>query len=92
MPDINSALNCIQQDTYIYIFFFYLIQPQNRHSMSFHGLPAMGLVFSVSHDDFIKWKHFPDYLPFVRGFHRSPVNSPREGQSRRALMFSLICA
>ena len=79
MPDIKSALNCLQQDTYIYIY-IYLIQPQNRHSMSFHGLPVMGLVFSVSHDDFIKWKHFLHFLPFVRGFHRSPVNSLREGQ------------
>ena len=24
------------------------------------------------HDDFIKWKHFPRYWPFVRGIHRSP--------------------
>ena len=26
-----------------------------------------------SHDDVIKWKHFPLYWPFVRGIHRSPV-------------------
>ena len=38
------------------------------------------------------WKHFPHYWPFVRGIHRSPVNSPHKGQWRRALMFSLICA
>ena len=44
------------------------------------------------HDDVIKWKHFPRYWPFVRGIHRSPVNSPRKGQWRGALMFSLICA
>ena len=30
--------------------------------------------------------------PFVRGIHRSPVNSPHKGQWRGALMFSLICA
>ena len=42
------------------------------------------------HDDVIKWKHFPRYWPFVRGIHRSPVNSPHKGQWRRALMFSLI--
>ena len=42
------------------------------------------------HDDIIKWKHFPLYWPFVRGVHLSPVNSPHEGQWRRALMFSLI--
>ena len=39
----------------------------------------------------MKWKHFPRYWPFVRGIHRSPVNSPHKGQWRGALMFSLIC-
>ena len=29
---------------------------------------------------------------FVRGIHRSPVNSQHKGQWRGALMFSLICA
>ena len=43
------------------------------------------------HDDIIKWNHFPRYWPFVRGIHRSPVNSPHIGQWRRALMLSLIC-
>ena len=47
---------------------------------------------SYWHDDVIKWKHFPRYWPFVRGIHRSPVNSPHKGQWRRALMFSSICA
>ena len=44
------------------------------------------------HDDVIKWKHFPRYRPFVRGNHRSSVNSPHKGQWRGALMFSLNCA
>ena len=43
------------------------------------------------HDDVIKWKRFPRYWPFVRGIHRSPVNSPHKGQWRGTL-FSLICA
>ena len=43
------------------------------------------------HDDVIKWKHFPRYWSFVRGIHRSPVNSPHKGQWRGALMFSFIC-
>ena len=43
------------------------------------------------HDDVIKWKHFPRYWSFVRGNHRSPVNSPHKGQWHGALMFSLIC-
>ena len=42
------------------------------------------------------WRHqmetFPRYWPFVRGIHRSPVNSPHQGQWRGAFMFSLICA
>ena len=37
-------------------------------------------------------KHFPRYWPFVRGIHRSPVNSPHKGQWRGALRFCLICA
>ena len=43
------------------------------------------------HDDVIKWKHFSCFLAFVRGVHRSPVNSQHKGQWREALMFSLIC-
>ena len=45
----------------------------------------------LEHHDFIKWKHFPRYWPFVRGIHRSPVNSPHKSQWRGALKFSLIC-
>ena len=47
---------------------------------------------SSSHDDVIKWKHFPRYWPFVQGIHQSPVNSPHKDQWCGALMFSLICA
>ena len=43
------------------------------------------------HDDVIKWKHFPCYRTFVRGIYQSTVNSPRKGQWRRALMFSMSC-
>ena len=46
----------------------------------------------TSNNDVIKWKHFPRHWPFVRGIHRSPVNSPHKGQWHGALMFSLICA
>ena len=44
------------------------------------------------HDDVIQWKPFPRHWPFVRGIHRSPVNSPHKVQWRGAWMFSLICA
>ena len=52
------------------------------------------LMFRITtiHDDVIKGKHFPRYWPFVRGIHRSRVNSPHKSQWRGALMFSLICA
>ena len=45
----------------------------------------------TTHDDVIKRKHFPCYLPFARGIHRSPVNCPHKGQRRGALVFSLNC-
>ena len=45
---------------------------------------------SNGHNDVNKWKLFPRYWPFVRGIHRSPVNSPHKGQWRGDLMFSLI--
>ena len=34
--------------------------------------------FGGTHDDVIKWKHFPCYWPFVQGIYRSPVNSPQK--------------
>ena len=45
-----------------------------------------------NHDDVIKWKCFLRYWPFVRGIHRSPVNSPHKHHWRGPLMLSLICA
>ena len=36
------------------------------------------------HDDVIKWKHFQLYWHFVRGIHRSPVDSPYKCQWRGA--------
>ena len=38
-------------------------------------------------DDVIKWKHFPRHWPFVRGIHRSPVNSPHKGPWRELWCF-----
>ena len=58
------------------------------------NVPELALHFVAlrTHDGVIKWKHFPRYWPFVRGIHRSPVNSPHKGQWRGALVFSLIRA
>ena len=36
--------------------------------------------FSLNVFDVIKWKHFPRYWPFVRGIHRSLVNSSVTGE------------
>ena len=56
------------------------------------SIPLLLEIDCVYHDDVIKRKYFPRYWPFARGIHRWPVNSPREGQWRGALMFPLICA
>ena len=50
-----------------------------------------GHAVTPNHDDVIKWKHFPRYWPFVRGIHRSPVNSPHKGQWCGAMIFPFIC-
>ena len=57
----------------------------------FHVMKSAWTTPWHNHDDVIMWKHFPRYWPFVRGIHRSPVNSPHKGQWRGTLMFSLIC-
>ena len=46
--------------------------------------------WSSYHDDVIKWKHLPRYWPFVRGIHRSPVNSPAQRPVTRSYDVSLI--
>ena len=51
---------------------------------------AAGAKTNATHNDVINWNHFPRYWPFVRGNHRSPVNSPLKGQWRRALIYYLI--
>ena len=62
------------------------------HKFSVDLWPNYIMYFQISFNDgVIKWKHFPRNWPFVRGIHRSPVNSPHKGQWRGALMFSLIC-
>ena len=70
---------------------FFSYYQQNKHQSA--TLPALcqGIHSDLCHDDVIKWKHFSRYWPFVRGIHRSPVNSPHKGQWNGALMFSLIC-
>ena len=51
-------------------------------SSVFPGLPVRQY---HNYDDVIKWKHFPRYWPYVRGIHRSPVNSPHKRPVTRSL-------
>ena len=62
-----------------------------RRPPSIHISTKLSVIWILQYDDVIKWKPFPRYWPFVRGIHRSPVNSSHKGQWRGALMFSLIC-
>ena len=48
---------------------------------------ANNRIYQCIHDDVMKWKYYPRYWPFVRGIHRSPVNSPHKAQWRGALMY-----
>ena len=66
--------------------------PVSNIQKNWNGTVQYGNVYwecLVAHDDVIKWKHFLRYWPFVRGIHRSLVNSPHKGQCRGTLMFFL---
>ena len=41
---------------------------------------SSGLLKNI-HEDVAKWKHFQCYWPFVRGIHRSALDTPHEGQN-----------
>ena len=69
----------------------YVIRMTCSNGFMSSGCMAYSVIHSVLHDDVIKWRHFPRYWPFVRGIHRSLVNSPHKGQWRGALVFPLIC-
>ena len=68
------------------ISFYVEYTPQNNHTVLLY-FGSLRLYFPFAHDDVMKWKHFPRYWPFVRGIHRSPVNSPHKCQWRGALNF-----
>ena len=80
--------------SYSFSIFYYEIQKRKDAIYTDQVSHGTELVISEywCHDDVIKWKYFPRYWPFVRGIHRSPVNSPHKGQWRGAFMFPLICA
>ena len=64
----------------IFIWLYNTVQ-NGRRNLAIH------MYRGAAHDDVIKWKHFPRYWPFVRGIHRSTVNSLTQ-----SFDVSLICA
>ena len=85
----SSAVN---DDRFLNVTDFFVSVTDDQWRLSSLMCPWPGQIAFKTHDVVIKWKHFPRYWPFVRGIHRSPVNSPHKGQWCGALMFSLICA
>ena len=59
---------------------FYIISHNRVIIGSYNGLSSDQNQGGHIHYDVIKWEHCPRYWPFVRGIHRSPVNSPHKGQ------------
>ena len=64
---------------------------ENFDRVNVEHMSHLSTFFLLWHDGVIKWKHFPRYWAFVRGIHRTLVNSPHKGQWRGALTFSLNC-
>ena len=77
----------------IYIFqFIIIIKSKIRFISNYLCLSIETVVCVVCYTmpgDVIKLNHFPRYWPFVRGIHRSQVNSPHKGQWRGASIFDL---
>ena len=46
-------------------------------SARWHAVVKFNRVLDI-HDDVVKWKAFPRYWPFMKGIHRSTVNSPQK--------------
>ena len=64
--------------------------------MMWWSISESRLLVNITDRVFTWWRHqmetFPRYWPFVKGIHRSPVDSPHKNQWWRVLMFSLMCA
>ena len=51
----------------------------------------MDIIVVASHDDVIKWKHFPRNWPFVRGIHRSRWIPHTKASDAELWCFFFIC-
>ena len=87
----HNRLDAVLSSRFPFIRYFPWIWTQLEVNIKSRMFSPRRCEFIRRHGDVIKWNHFPRYWPFVRGIHRSPVNSPHKGQWRGALMFSLIC-
>ena len=75
---------------------FILVRYWSGLPFNLTALPRLPMARTTTRKNMAWWRHqmenFPRYWPFVRGIHRSPVDSPHKGQWRGASMFSFICA
>ena len=55
--------------------FNWFMSIKNCHGQKASNTPRDQNYAMKRHNGVIKWKHFQSYWPFVRGIHRSPVNS-----------------
>ena len=65
------------------------------HDIMYYSYEKMNpSTFLGGHDDVIKWKHFPRYWLFVRGIHRSPIDSITRASDAEfwCFLWPLICA
>ena len=77
MASSKDIRECISNsETKLWLILFFLTLPNSITSQ-----------WATSYDDVIKWKRILRYWSFVRGIHRSPMNSPHKGQWRGALFF-----
>ena len=95
VPKLNSSFTLTDERQCTYG----RVREHTRACMRVHIIwqPRVLVVHVYMYDDVIKWKHFPRYCywpfsAFVRGIHRSSLNSLHKDQWRGALMFSVICA
>ena len=88
------------QDINLHVFFIYIFEitsifPRGQWANTSHFKLAPDWLYLPVHSCKSWWHHqmetFQGHWPFVRGIHRSPMDSPHKGQWRRASIF-FICA
>ena len=93
VTDVNTSVICIPVPSHRIETGSSIHSP---HAKMHHIIPGTSLiVYMITALNMMTFSNgitfHPQYWPFVRGIHRSLVNSPHKGQWRGALMFSLTC-